>query len=471
MMMGTSHDDDNDSELTAIHHSVIHHSVDQYGEPLPEYSQVQSKLARLELNKNTFSTSEQVAIYAMLSTSPTQQAIGFQHCRQAFPNAEQTRLNAKKTGHIENSLDRYNALFPPDRYGKHRTLKTFEDKTTYFHDLDPNVDIIDGDEGPNLGPENHVPDNSNSNSNSNSNINSNSNNINNSNSNNTNKELQSGGNIQMALIRQGTSPAFSPYPSRSPSPLNRRSSLDQIYSEARANSPDHLHNSPDLDFCKETGAFTNEERERTYMDSMEECGNEARIDLFSQRVSSAMTDDHKIGRQRYLDACGQFNIQPNTSFLDNIRRTHLDLSFYGLSGPQVKAMSTSFRINKYIVCVNLSDNKIGDEFGSSFINAMGENFTTTYLNMAGNNLSTRSGLELASCLNVNGESHSVSACLDEDEKYIRATTKTPLNSFSHLLRSAQARSQSSTSPETTSMIASQRRWATFWAAKIGEFQI
>ena len=207
------------------------------------------------------------------------------------------------------------------------------------------------------------------------------------------------------------------------------------------------------------------------MDSMEECGNEARIDLFSQRVSSAMTDDHKIGRQRYLDACGQFNIQPNTSFLDNIRRTHLDLSFYGLSGPQVKAMSTSFRINKYIVCVNLSDNKIGDEFGSSFINAMGENFTTTYLNMAGNNLSTRSGLELASCLNVNGESHSVSACLDEDEKYIRATTKTPLNSFSHLLRSAQARSQSSTSPETTSMIASQRRWATFWAAKIGEFQI
>lgn len=48
------------------------------------------------------------------------QVIGFEKSRKAFPEAEEFRLRSKTTRGITDDLERFNKLYPNDRYGKVR---------------------------------------------------------------------------------------------------------------------------------------------------------------------------------------------------------------------------------------------------------------------------------------------------------------------------------------------------------------
>jgi hypothetical protein len=75
----------------------------------------------------------------MLDPNHTLQAVGYEKVRLLFPEADEYRLAGRSTRGIEDGLVRFDHLFPRERYGLNRTMKKFEDSSTWFKDLDPMV--------------------------------------------------------------------------------------------------------------------------------------------------------------------------------------------------------------------------------------------------------------------------------------------------------------------------------------------
>lgn len=77
----------------------------------------------------------------MMSKSQSLQALGYEKSRVAFPEADEFRLKAKSTRGITDDLERFEKLFPTDRYGAERNSPLLDDPNTYFKDLDPMIAI------------------------------------------------------------------------------------------------------------------------------------------------------------------------------------------------------------------------------------------------------------------------------------------------------------------------------------------
>ena len=82
-----------------------------------------------------------LVVAAMMSGSESLQALGYEKARLAFPEADEFRLRAKSTHGVTDDLERFNKLFPTDRYGKDRNSPLIDDPDTYFRDLDPMIAI------------------------------------------------------------------------------------------------------------------------------------------------------------------------------------------------------------------------------------------------------------------------------------------------------------------------------------------
>ena len=112
-----------------------------------------------------------------------------------------------------------------------------------------------------------------------------------------------------------------------------------------------------------------------------------RVDLFCQRLEGIISnDDEDIGKVEYLKACRALQIQPNIVYLDSIIRSHVDLQYFGVSGPGLIAIGTSISSNKYICHLDLSRNNIGDYSVACFFEQLmkgGGNDTLTTLILKG----------------------------------------------------------------------------------------
>jgi len=95
----------------------------------------------------------------MVSTESRQlQTLGYEKVRLLFPESDQYRLAARSTKNIKDDFQRFQALFPPERYGVNRSIKIYEDPSTWFQDLDPTIAVemrerekVGLDEGRGLG--------------------------------------------------------------------------------------------------------------------------------------------------------------------------------------------------------------------------------------------------------------------------------------------------------------------------------
>jgi len=333
----------------------------------------QLNISDLESHANTFSPSEQISIYAMLSSSPTQQALGFSECRKAFPQAEEYRQKAKETKSITDSLDRFRHIFPKERYGRKRTLPTFENKETFFRDLDVTKEVEDRE-----GQELSVHSNS------------------------TGSRRHSPIPTPDRLSPINT---INNNRSLNCSPVSaaRRSSLVQLQSESFRNSPTNSLSqfNPIVDDAYDSDAS---HRRHRYEETIESAGVVTRIDLFSERLSTTrLSEEGHVGVQAYLNACKRYNTKPVVYFLDCLTRTHIDLGGYGVSSEGAMAMAEVLKSNVYIIKLNLGGNKIGDESGGAIFENIRSNTTLTEVILQHNDLGSCTGAEMAKTLAANSK--------------------------------------------------------------------
>ena len=433
-----------------------------------EHSHISQLYSRLYDEKlNPFTPSEELSVSAMHAVEESMQAVGFTKVREAFPEAELARQSFKRTGHFEDSLERYRELFPASRYGASRTKKVFEDPTTFFRDLDPLValkireeySIVEKEEALKLKDEQALQALAL-----------------------RNAELEASGRRPSVMAEAASAVAAAAVAanaggtggrgsfgsstgrgsfgsstgggsrssslmakgggSRSSSLMakkvhaggshgNRSTSVDIFVADAAVSSrierethellekpvlkraPSPLRGGfvkkesgyyDDLEPPSEATIVLKRSDRQVEFDEQEMLGSEAgyfpsKTEVFSQRVNSIMeAEDGSVGKREYLRACAALSIAPNVYFLDNITRSHIDLQFANLSRLDVAALAVPLRFNAFVVHLDLTDNKIGDEAGERLVRALGENPSLTNLFLKGNDLQQRAGRAIAEWL-------------------------------------------------------------------------
>ncbi len=282
------------------------------------------------------STAEELTYHAMHSDQESLQAIGFKKAMEAFPNANEARLANKTTMHIEDDLERFEKLYPSSRYGLTRTEATFEDERNWFRDLNPDIDIQMRREGKALLPD-----------------------------------------------------------------KGHDARDEEILSKEIKKRQKHLHVSP---LKPEPPTFLEKPQIPPEFDEADllQDGDQAfpsKIEIFSQRLNALhSSQDPSMGKLAYLAACSDASIVPNSYFLDNLTRSHVDMQHMGISPLSVVAMSSALRDNKFITHLDLSDNMFGDSAGESLITALLGSKTITSLVIPGNAIGRRTGPLIADLL-------------------------------------------------------------------------
>ncbi|XP_031768345.2 leucine-rich repeat-containing protein 74B-like [Galleria mellonella] len=107
------------------------------------------------------------------------------------------------------------------------------------------------------------------------------------------------------------------------------------------------------------------------------------------------------GQELYLATCKEMNVCPVRLFIKSLLLQEINLSYYGVTPPGVRAMSMALQYNKHVQRLNLTDNFLNDDACYHLGSMLTTNATIKELILAGCRIGASGVLRLIDTLSIN----------------------------------------------------------------------